>query len=333
MARLKEGTQIDGQDVMDLINELKSNTRPSKFDAERKPESTDNSDGGFLAGSVWIYDDGEYIREAFVCLGEAEGEAIWESFAFNNNSPAPGPSQLVGGDMDAGYYGQVAASQLITGEDLLSELGLSTGTSQFSDEGWLKFSYEGNVQFVNKKPIVYGVNWNSIYNLGAVYGTGDDISSGEQWMLDNDSNFSPSDRVAQDAQVTIDGLTYRVRLMRGSANDPLDSNHDGDRDAPGSEWNRLMLPIHERAATGDWVNPDYVESDVPDWGVGFTDEDLHTDSDFGDGASSRCQETVEDSTNSRVVRGGSSGVSNAGQNSSVNSASVFGVRFVLEFSE
>ncbi|WP_152549439.1 hypothetical protein [Geomicrobium sp. JCM 19038] len=110
--------------------------------------------------------------------------------------------------------------------------------------------------------------------------------------------------------MTKDGKQYRVRLMRGAITDPS-KNQDSDRGAHGSEWNRLMLPIHDQVRSGNWSYPAYVESGIPDWGIGFTDVDLVTHQTHGNGSYVLCQETLGSVIGSRIYRG-RGGVSDSG---------------------
>lgn len=214
-------------------------------------------------------------------------------------SGSPGNPMLIAGNMEQGYFGVVPSSQLITGDALASMVGISAGTSQFSSEGWLKFAYQGKIQFVAKKPIRHSISWNSIDSANCIYGT---------------------------KTVTIGGLTYKVRLMRGANEDPAGSfqgsiNHN-------SEWNKLMLPIHIEAKDKSWAYPNNVEADVPYWGIDFTDADLHTHEYHGSGSYSWCQE-VGDSSSRRIVRGGT-GVSYSDSLSASGSFAPGGFRPVLE---
>lgn len=66
-----------------------------------------------------------------------------------------------------------------------------------------------------------------------------------------------------------------------------------------------MLPIHANASTNSWKYPQYVGNSIPNWNVGFTDNDLLTNSDFGNGSRPWCQENItSDNGTARVVRGG-----------------------------
>ena len=220
-----------------------------------------------------------------------------------------GSKFLVGGDMQAGYFGIVPASELITGDALATLVGISAGTSQFSNEGWLKFAYQGKILFVAKKTIRSAISWDQINAANCARGAV--------------------------TQKTIKDYDFKVRLMKGS-------HVAGDSTVPdygtaysgalnhGSEWNKLMLPIHENAAPGkSWAYPGNVgTSDTAYWGTNFTDADLQTHYNHGNGSYSWCQETVYDSSY-RLLRG-YRGVSNSGSNTSSNTNSGRGWRPVLE---
>ena len=62
------------------------------------------------------------------------------------------------------------------------------------------------------------------------------------------SIYKKGDEVAQDAEVTVGKHKYKVRLLKGASQDPLNSYSDADRDlaGPASEWNGLILPLHEK---------------------------------------------------------------------------------------
>ena len=220
-----------------------------------------------------------------------------------------GSKFLVGGDMQAGYFGIVPASELITGDALATLVGISAGTSQFSNEGWLKFAYEGKILFVAKKTIRHSISWDHINAANCARGAV--------------------------AQKTVKGHTFKIRLMKGS-------NAIGDSTIPdygtassgalnhGSEWNKLMLPIHANAAPGkSWAYPGNVgTSDTAYWGVDFTNADLQTHSDHGNGSYSWCQETAYQTT--RRLRRGYDGVSHSNSNTSSAAATYHGWRPVLE---
>lgn len=122
--------------------------------------------------------------------------------------------------------------------------------------------------------------------------------------------YNASKAVNQNKLVTIGGKQYRVRLMKGAGDMPTDSFVDADRGAagPNNEWNRLILPLHERAKLGNWNYPAYAVDPAgvkitSDWGIGLTDENLITHYDFGVGSYTWCQEPLDTANWRRVIRG------------------------------
>lgn len=180
---------------------------------------------------------------------------LWEK------NTVPGPSKLIGGNLQAGFYGEVPTSDFITGDELAKRIGLSAGVSQFSNEPWLKFSYMGKIEFIAKKPFRHSISWNNINAVNAVFGN----------------------RI-----IEIDGLKYKIRLMKGKTEGKQNDSSSSDEDINhGSEWNKLMLPIHERAPSS-WREPENVSSPTDDWNTDYTDADLNTTG--GNGSASWCQE-------------------------------------------
>lgn len=198
---------------------------------------------------------------------------------YDDKIGAPGNRKLLKGNMQAGWFGEVPASDFITGDELARKVGITAGTSQYSNEPWLKFAYKGDVLLVSKKPIRHTISWDNINNANCVYG---------------------------DKTIQINGKTYAVMLMRGNGEDvqpnpkTMISNYQGSCNH-NSMWNKLMLPIHEKAPS-NWAYPDNVKSPTEDWGVDYTDADLITYYSHGNGAYSWCQETVVNPS-CRLVRG------------------------------
>lgn len=142
----------------------------------------------------------------------------------------PGPQDLIAGDTAAGFYGEVPTEMLITGEQLALEIGLSAGFSQYSDEPWLKFAYQGKTLFIAKKPYRNNISWAEINTVDAVYG----------------------DRI-----ITIDGHEYRVRLMTGGNADPATG--------PGGEWDALIYHVVITGPdTQGWYDYDPVDLNLTD---------------------------------------------------------------------
>ena len=135
---------------------------------------------------------------------------------------------------DTGYYGEVAAADLITGDALASLIGLTAGSSQYSNAGWFKF-YVGPaaacnrnnngyayVAYVAKMPNRLSISWDQINAVNAVYGN---------------------------RREPILGMNCQVRLITGAEADPTDypANNTSCLDDAGinSEWNELFYRIHE----------------------------------------------------------------------------------------
>lgn len=120
----------------------------------------------------------------------------------------------------------------------------------------------------------------------------------------NASVHKKSNEVTQNRDVVIGGNRYRVQLLKGAATDPLDSYNDADRGlvGPASEWNNLILPLHEQAKLQNWAYRAYA-GETEDWGIGLTDADLVTHNNNGLGSYTWCQESSDVSPYRRVIRG------------------------------
>jgi len=125
--------------------------------------------------------------------------------------------------------------------------------------------------------------------------------------LVNESNkpsakiYKTSNAKSQNATVTIGTNNYKVMLMGGFENDVLISG-SADRDAIGSEWNSIMLPIHEKAKLQNWNYPAYAGT-TEYWGLNLSDFDLRTHSQFGVGSYSWTKEVMDSTTWRRGSRG------------------------------
>lgn len=173
-----------------------------------------------------------------------ENEVIWQK-----KSLGPGPAKLIGGNENAGFYGEIPTSELITGDELARRIGLTAGVSQNINEPWLKFSYMGKTEFIAKKPFRHSISWNNINAVNAVFGN----------------------RI-----IKIGTHNYKVRLMKGKADGKQnDSSSNSGSINHNSEWNKLMLPIHINAPS-NWKYPGNVNSPTEQWNIGYTDTDLFT---------------------------------------------------------
>lgn len=185
---------------------------------------------------------------------------------------------------DTGFYGFMSSNDVISGDDLANHLGLTEGTSMNSNCDWMKFFYKGKILLTPVKSFRKDIKWMDLYNKGAVYGTDDVISDGEYFALTNDSTNFPngeSDRIRQDAEISINGWRYRIRLMTGAYDDPFEpttSDFDCQTENLGedSEWNRLIYRIHEKLIICDPDAPLYHggPQDGGNWSQLRTDEEF-----------------------------------------------------------
>lgn len=85
-------------------------------------------------------------------------------------SALPGSNILIRGDELGGYFGEVSAVDFINGEDLCTAIGLTAGTLQNSEAGWLKYYNDFQIIYVAKQTFKHTVSWNHINEAGAVWG-------------------------------------------------------------------------------------------------------------------------------------------------------------------
>jgi hypothetical protein len=191
----------------------------------------------------------------------------------------PGPKSFKAGGVMFGYLGHTTANEFINGLDLASDIGLSAGTAQHSDDGWLKWMKRGKLMYVARKPLRYSIAWDHIHAVGAVFGT---------------------------KTISIQGRTYRVRLLSGGDGQPATG--------AGGEWNEIMYGVHQ--------------STEPDW-ESYSDDDVVVGS-SGNGRLNWCQETPASDVTHRIYRGGPDGISNLGTSLQTSTSTAYGWRPVLE---
>ena len=235
----------------------------------------------------------------------------------------PGSTTIIGGDLTTGFFGEVSQADFgITMTQVMSDLGITQGTAQFTTEPLLKFIHDGKVKFINKKTIRYSISWNHIQ--ARLQANGGNVYSG--------------------ATMTFGGNSYKVRLMRGWGqvtgdleNGPLltvnfsggDSGNQGvnwpTNTSPWSannpnEWNTLMMPIHAESSTQTQT------PNVPNW-ASFSDSDLRING--GSGRATWMQETYDRNTSGRVQRG-LFGIANANIPFATSNSSNDGLRLIFE---
>ncbi len=210
----------------------------------------------------------------------------------------PGPKNLIGGDREAGFFGEVPYTLFKNGVWVAQNVGLTAGVSQNSNEPWLKFILDGKILYVAKKTFRHTVSWDHLNSLGIVTGT---------------------------KTVTFGGNTYKVRLLKATLTefqyeygyDPIETH--------GSEWNRLMYHVNAKP----WYNPENTLAsegiDTGDWAQ-YSEVELNFIWQLADGGVTMCQERVGTDN----IRRGSGGVSHVWYNASSNASHTHGWRPVLE---
>jgi hypothetical protein len=267
----------------------------------------------------------------FPTVGAAVSEPGWPQAFIDGQTMGPsGPEVDHQYDpvSDTGYYGFVESADLITGDALASQIGLTAGGAQFSDSGWFKF-YVGPcaacnrtspkrpyVIYVASMPYRYSTSWDAINAVNAVYG----------------------DRIE-----TIGSHDYRVRLIQGATTNPTATSYGTScADDPGldSEWNELFYRIHTDVpdcsvpnigmpggyATSRHGGP---QSAGANWAE-YTNTQTGVLNTINNGSASWAQESDGTDTSKRVYCG-YTGVAFWASNTSSYANTYFGWRPVLEF--
>lgn len=145
----------------------------------------------------------------------------------------PGSKYLLYGDANAGFFGEVTATELFTTAQVTSYARLRAGVDLITSPVWLKFAYKGRFLFIAKQPIRSTISWNDIYKAGAAYGE------------DNDGGALSPQNVNQIALAKKGTDNFVIRLIKGDAVNPsemvnavADTNYARD-----SEWNQLLYRL------------------------------------------------------------------------------------------
>lgn len=144
----------------------------------------------------------------------------------------PGPRGLIGyyaEDMgpgtQKGFFGEVASTDLINGDNLASMIGLTAGTAQNNTAPWLKFLIDGQIYFVAKQPYRHTVSRDHLNAAGAINGS---------------------------KIIELGGYYFEVGLLEGLGPNPIPFAAGYDTPTThGSEWNRLMYNVALPLATND----------------------------------------------------------------------------------
>ncbi len=201
----------------------------------------------------------------------------FESIGIYEPPPSPGPQELIAGTLEAGFYGETLASELINGTDLAALVGLGIGVVFSSTEPWLKFALDNKTLYIAKKPYRRSTSWNQLNITGIVYGK----------------------------EVTIQGKQYICRLIKGFNNNPANiANGTYDPEPTwGSEWNRLMYPIC--APTGNAIQDNIKDPASPGLGAWASyNQASNLSLNDGTGGYTWCQENHSIYDNEGLIRGG-----------------------------
>ncbi len=298
-SRSGKGSKINATEHDNTVIALREAVNELHDDKADKVSGATNNDiagldaGGDLKslGSFASYAGANLATPSAAGFMSADDKDKLNAFVDPRIIPGPGEGDLDFDSVtDTGYYGEVSAGDFLRGDDLASLIGLSAGTAQHSDGGWLKFKSHGKILFVAKKPFRNNLSWNDINAADAVHG---------------------------DRQIVVGGRLYKVRLLTGADNDPSTYTYGtscADDPGVGSEWNDLMYRIHEDDPNCTDVTEGMPEGSettrhggpqVGDSWAGLSDADIITAS--GNGRACWCQEVDGQDSGRRVGRG-SSGV-------------------------
>ena len=198
---------------------------------------------------------------------------------------------------DASYVRTLPSSEFINGVDLAQAIGLTGGVVKDSDSPWMHFIMDISTEtpfnlFVPMKSFRADIGWAEIYQAGAIYGT------------DDFGTHPEGGNRTQNARVTVNGIEYRVTLLKGGNKDSviIPSNENQRFDVPSesdpSEWNRIMYRVSN---TG---NPNPASHPYGVWEQ-YTKQELNVDFTDSDGCASWCQEFASvNGQPRRLLRGG-----------------------------
>ncbi len=303
-------------------------------------EVTDTGYYGYVgSGNESLYDSGTTYGSGAI-VKDSEGEIYYSKVSSNQGNALSN----VGGENT--YWKWIGNGVLVDGATLTSTIELTNGINCHSDFGWLKF-YVGKdaacnpyvrrgetakpvIIFIAYRPYKYNISWNHIYDVGAVFGTGDN------------GPYNSGSNVTQDASITINDTEYIVRSPICAKENPFPEETSNawacaDNIGDGSEWNDLIYRVHEcdpncttvtDCVTSNETTRHGGQQDGDNWAE-FTDADLITHATAGDGSWTWGQETRGANTTRRVFRG-RYGVGGFNVDYAPHTSTAYGFRPVLE---
>lgn len=192
-----------------------------------------------------------------VYLGDKEiytAFSIPEQFVDTSGSPgSPIPIADLDGNLmysvekGIAYYGTVSHTDLYTSTELSNLLNLTNGNICFNEDIWHKYYWNGGIHFW-RRPIKESLNWNSIWSVGAVLGTGTTTSRRGYTVFD--FNGPALSNINQDAEVSKNQVNYVVRLVEAFNADP--GNNAGIFSIQNSEWSLVFYNLHVATNSGQY---------------------------------------------------------------------------------
>lgn len=127
-----------------------------------------------------------------------------------------GPNNLITGNADCGYFGDVTQSDLVT--PAMIQAMQNAGSTALGLSGlnhvYRKMIYKGKILYVPSLPQFIDT-WANVYRAGFVYGNFDRSKLSVAPSIDPSWTLNPQDR-----RITISGDQYILRLLRGYSDDP-----------------------------------------------------------------------------------------------------------------
>lgn len=228
-----------------------------------------------------LYDGG--TQGGFECLGERAYETPL----------GPGPKELIAGDGNIGFYGELTKDELLSGEELSMEIGLSEGIPNVGPLTWFKFSYYGTILFVPKFQLRHSLSWDTLDSKGVV--------NGETTIIINQS-------------------ILKVRLLEGlnpGGSKPTVPNNGAINPSftHESEWNRLIYSVASTQFTSETIDK-FLR--IPEGDLLLTNST---------GSANWCRETF---TGDAIIRGTSINIGDIRLRPTSNNQNYYGWRPVLE---
>ena len=199
-----------------------------------------------LAGTATSYSDATAIRNTVyhyvVAVEAADGTVRMSQSQSHGYFPETGhgPSALIRGDYNEGYFGSVTGTELFTGSTLGAAMRLVSPSvdSYFvwsnASPIWDKFAVDGKILFI-PRTIIAMAQPRGVYYCGFMFGTDD---NGKYPV---GAGLAALGVANQKRVVERDGYRYRVRTIRCSTKDTDQLVDNGIPESPdiiGSEFNR-----------------------------------------------------------------------------------------------